>query len=389
MNALFCYDGPIQYDEQGKHYSPVINNTVFNRYLGHTDHLTVAIRVEPFRVGADAGRSKLIDETDVDIVAVPNLSSATGIVFNRGKAKRILTEQMEKADFAIIRLPSFIGQLAVKVARKLGKPYLVEIVGCPWDSLWNYGLKGKVIAPWMTLSMKSQVKKAPYAVYVTNSFLQNRYPTKGISTNCSNVEINTVAEEILARRLEKIRAGGEKLVIGTTAAVNVPYKGQQYVIEALGKLKKQGATNFVYQMVGDGDRTRLEQYIRENDVADQVMFLGAMPHEKVFAWLDTIDIYVQPSRQEGLPRALIEAMSRGLPAIGAATGGIPELILPDRIFSNTTKNIDEICALLRDYTQERMEQEACRNFEESKIYLIENIKKRRNDLLDKLISEVR
>lgn len=389
MKALFCYDGPIQYDDEGKHYSPVVNNTVFNRYLGHADHLTVAIRVEPFREGADTSRSKLIDETNVDVVAIPSQSTLTGIVFRRAEAARILTEQMKNADFAIIRLPSFIGQLAVKIARKLHKPYLVEVVGCPWDSLWNYGLKGKAIAPWMTLSMKQQVKHADYAIYVTNNFLQKRYPTKGVSTNCSNVEINSVSEEVLQRRLEKIRCGNENFILGTTAAVNVPYKGHQYVIEALGKLKKQGITNYTYQMVGDGDQSRLKQVIKDNDVVDQVEFLGSMTHDKVFQWLDTIDIYVQPSRQEGLPRALIEAMSRGLPAIGAATGGIPELIQPECIFSNTNRNIEEICELLQSYTPERMEREACRNHAEASIYLIENIKKRRNMLLDQLILEVR
>jgi len=43
-------------------------------------------------------------------------------------------------------------------------------------------------------------------------------------------------------------------------------------------------------------------------------------------WLDDVDLYLQPSLQEGLPRALIEAMSRGCPAIGSTTGGIPELL---------------------------------------------------------------
>jgi glycosyltransferase involved in cell wall biosynthesis len=42
--------------------------------------------------------------------------------------------------------------------------------------------------------------------------------------------------------------------------------------------------------------------------------------------LDEIDIYIQPSRQEGLPRSLIEAMSRGCLCIGSEAGGIPELL---------------------------------------------------------------
>jgi glycosyltransferase involved in cell wall biosynthesis len=389
MKALFCYDGPIQRNEVGQHYSPVINNIVFNRYLGHADFLKVAIRVSDFNNPRDARKSKLIDETNVEIIPIPNLSSANGIIFSKAKATHILAEQMRSVDFSIIRLPSFIGQAAVNIARKLHKPYLVEIVGCPWDSLWNYGLKGKFVAPWLTLSMKRQVKDAPYAIYVTNSFLQSRYPTNGVSINCSDVEINAIDDWVFQSRIDKIRKNSAKLILGTTAAVNVPYKGQQYVIEALGRMKKEGDTKYVYQMVGDGDRSRLEQVIRENDVMDQVEFLGVKTHEKVFEWLDSIDIYVQPSRQEGLPRALIEAMSRGLPAVGAATGGIPELIASECIFSNTANNIGEICKLLRAYTPERMEQEARRNYENSKIYLIDHIKRRRKQLLDAIISEVK
>ena len=49
----------------------------------------------------------------------------------------------------------------------------------------------------------------------------------------------------------------------------------------------------------------------------------------VLEWLNDVDIYIQPSRQEGLPRALIEAMSRGCPAFGSTAGGIPELLSPE------------------------------------------------------------
>ena len=46
-------------------------------------------------------------------------------------------------------------------------------------------------------------------------------------------------------------------------------------------------------------------------------------------WLDHIDVYLQPSFKEGLPRALVEAMSRGCPAIGSRCAGIPELLPQD------------------------------------------------------------
>ena len=302
MKALFCYDGPVWTDGEGRHYSPVLNNRVYDRYLEHADTLTVAIRVAKC-APEEAAPATLIDESRVDFLPIPNLSSLSGTMLQRRKANQLLMQAMREADFAIIRLPSFIGAVAVRVARKLHKPYLVEVVGCAWDSLWNFGLKGKLIAPWLSVSMRCQVLRARYVIYVTNQFLQSRYPTKGLSANCSNVEIDAPDEAALRDRLAKIDRPGKTKIIGTAAAVHVPYKGHQYVIEALGRLKKQGRTDFCYQMAGGGDPARLKKIAEEQGVTDQIEFLGSLPRAELFAWLDQIDLYAQPSRQEGLPRA--------------------------------------------------------------------------------------
>ena len=238
-------------------------------------------------------------------------------------------------------MPSTIGFLAIDYAKKYKKPYLVEVVACPWDAFWNHSFKGKLFAPYMYYSTKRRVRNAKYVVYVTNEFLQKGYPTNGQNTNCSNVALMEFDNNVLGKRLDKIKSMQEasKIIIGTTAAVNVRHKGQQYVIKALGKLKKQGIANYEYQLIGGGNQSYLKTIAEKYDVLEQVKFLGPVPHNEVFDWLDTIDIYVQPSRQEGLPRALIEAMSRGLPAFGANTAGIPELIEDEFIFSNTRNNI--------------------------------------------------
>ena len=152
-------------------------------------------------------------------------------------------------------------------------------------------------------------------------------------------------------------------------------------------MKKQGNTDYCYQMVGDGNRERLEKIISDLGVEDQVEFMGVMTHERVFEWLDSIDIYIQPSRQEGLPRALIEAMSRGLPCIGARTGGIPELLPENKIFSNTSNNIREICDLLKSMNKDEMRSDAVRNYHESENYEIDKIRLRRNMLLNSVINQ--
>jgi glycosyltransferase involved in cell wall biosynthesis len=258
------------------------------------------------------------------------------------------------------------------------------MVACPWDSYWNHSLRGKLMAPFYYLSTKRIVLKAPYVVYVTNEFLQKRYPTRGKQTNCSNVALKAPNDMVLKQRLSKIqdKKEGSKIVIGTVAAVNVRFKGQQFIIEALGQLKRKGLTRYEYQLVGGGDQAYLKSVAEKHDVVDQVIFMNSLPHDIVFSWLETIDLYVQPSRQEGLPRALIEAMSRGVPAFGARTAGIPELLEHSFTFSNTKRNVSEICTILETFDRKKMRDQALRNFEESRQYQQDVIEKRRNAFFD-------
>ena len=113
-------------------------------------------------------------------------------------------------------------------------------------------------------------------------------------------------------------------------------------------------------------------------VEGQIKIIGQMPNDDVFTWLDNLDIYAQPSRQEGLPRSVIEEMSRALPCIGAKTAGIPELLSNECIFSNSSNEVSEICQILKRMisSSQEMEKLAKINYEESKKYA-------RNILIDR------
>jgi glycosyltransferase involved in cell wall biosynthesis len=84
------------------------------------------------------------------------------------------------------------------------------------------------------------------------------------------------------------------------------------------------------RIVGGG--TLLPEFQRQaldlNVLAD-VEFLGQLDRAGVRKALDSADLFVHPSLTEGLPRALLEAMARGLPAVASAVGGVPELLPPD------------------------------------------------------------
>ncbi len=367
MKLLFAHDHTF-YKHNNKYYSTGgLSKEMLERYTNVFDEVIVISRQKKLMENND--KLTLASTERVEFVEIPNFKSIRNI-YKLFRAEQIINNEIVNCDLLIARLPSSIGSIAIKYAKKFNKPYLVEVVACSWDELWNHSLKGKIIAQYMYLKTKKLVNEAKYVVYVTNKFLQRRYPTKGKSVNCSNVALKEFDDNVLKARLNKINnmKGNSRIVIGTTAAVDVRYKGQQFVIEALGKLKKQGITNYEYQLVGGGDQTYLKSVAEKYNVTEQVKFLGSIPHDKVFDWLDTIDIYVQPSRQEGLPRALIEAMSRGLPAFGAKTAGIPELLEPEYIFSNTRRNIDEICNILQSFNKYTMSTQAKRNYAEAKKY---------------------
>lgn len=372
--------------ENNLYTSGSLNDAFMKRYIKYFGNIRVISRQKDVGSIKDGVTPSNIANTE--FVEVPNYKNIRSL-FNYFKAKKIIKAEVANAECIILRTSS-IANIAARYARKYNKKYLVEVVGCAWDASWNYSVLGKLIAPFSFLKQRKTVRDAAYAVYVTNQYLQNKYPNKKRTTHCSNVSLTEFNEETLDKRFKKIqeKSSSEIIVIGTTAAVDVRYKGQQYIIEVLSKLKRRGNTNYFYQLVGGGDQSYLRSLAEKFDVSEQVEFLGTLTHDEVIVWLDTIDVYAQPSRQEGLPRALIEAMSRGLPAIGARTAGIPELLEPEYIFSNTRKNIDEIIQILESYDKDSFLKQSQRNYGESKQYDKGIIENRRQDIFRDFIEEI-
>jgi len=101
-------------------------------------------------------------------------------------------------------------------------------------------------------------------------------------------------------------------------------KGVDILIEAFARVHKQ-APEAELVLVGDGvERTALGKQAAGLGVAEHVQFLGT--RDDVPALLATFDVFVLPSRTEGLPMALLEAMAAGLPIVATAVGGVPQAI---------------------------------------------------------------
>lgn len=309
-------------------------------------------------------------------------------LFN-AKTKRKVSKVIENADLIAMREPSIICSLFYKKIRKQKKKVLAELMGDAWDAYANHGLLGKLIAPYMHQSTKKIMKEANYALYVTNEYLQKKYPSSCKSIAASNVQISDCGQEVIERRKEKVHKDYKnEISLMTTASLNVRLKGQMYVIKALAILKKHGI-NAKYYLVGGGDKQFLQKVAKRSGVEDRVIFCGRMPLDDVLKKIDDIDIYLQPSLQEGLPRSVIEAMSRGCHAIGFRTAGIPELLLPEYVVER--KDYKGIAAAIVNYIDLSVDQKINlidRNYEESKKYFKEILDKKRVLFYNEIKSEL-
>ena len=327
MRLAFAHDHIFQQDEQGNLFTGgSFNNQVWKRYLNHFDEIIVLARLEKLTDRYNNKTYNRFDLVETKLQAVPSVSGPVKQLTNKKEAVDIIRKTLINSDALIARLPSEIGHLAIKVAKELNKPYAVEVVACVWDALWNHGkLMGKIYAPIAMHKMKRQVLSSPYTLYVTDEFLQRRYPTKGKTTNVSDVEISHIYEESYNIRDERIK-NTDSYKIGMIGSLKNHIKGWDVALKAMSILHDKGI-DFELQILGDGDTEPWATIAEKLGVKSKVKFCGVLPGgEPVLRWLDQIDIYIQPSYQEGLPRAVIEAMSRGCPVVGSRAGGIPELI---------------------------------------------------------------
>ena len=379
MNIAFFLDAKLVKKEDEYYTTGAVTEEYLQRHkLTQEDKLTVICREQ--ENDTTSTRKSLAEGENI---LFRTFNSYKQIIKNRKTIEKIIIEN----DFIEIKLPTVIGLLAMHYVIKYKKNHIVEMVGCPLDAYWYYGnFLGKVIAPIMCLLNKYYIKKAKNLIYVTKEFLEKRYPTKGKYQYCSDVDIDQCDDNILEKRLGKIKNKTGRYKFGLIGALHTNYKGHKTVIKAFSKLN--GKIDFEIHFLGYGNNEKWMEMAEEYGIKEKVFFNGTLPHSEINKWLDDIDIYLIPSLTEGMPRALIEAMSRACPAIGTKVGGIPE-ILSDKMLIK--KKADrELSELVLELVQDKKLQEQCaiENFEKAKEFEKDELLMKREEFYEEILREV-
>ena len=374
MKAAFIFD-TIVVEKENNYYGMTLNYSFFKkRYLTMYDSMVVTTRVKKSRDVKGIEGYKKLEGENVEFTPINKYKNIPDAIINKREIIDELEKVINSVDVVIIRMPSILGLLASNICRKNKKKYLIEMVACAWDGYTNHrNIFGKVVAPFIYAETKKSVRQASNVIYVTEKFLQKRYPTNGKKCACSDVNLNMLDDKIINMRVEKIQnLDIKKIKICTVANVEMKYKGHIFVFKAIKDLKNRGY-DIKYYLIGNGNTIYLMNIAKRLDILDNIIFVGSLSHDEVFKKLEEMDLYIQPSLQEGLPRALIEAMSLGLPAIGSNAGGIPELLNKNMIFRK--KHTKELVQIVKSLNNEIMKNEAIDNFNKAKYFSKENLEK--------------
>lgn len=368
-----------------------LNEKIWNRYLNYTKELTV-IGKKANKTITNSDTEKLNEvNKNINLILVDDIYQPKSNYFKmklRKQIKSIISKEIDNNDLIVIRsITNDYNLFAAKYCISKNKKYVVEVTGFG-NSLWYHASKfGKIMSPIIHYRMKNTIKKSENVLYVTNYALQKYYPTKYNSVGCSDVEIK-IDEQIILNKIKRIneKFDSKSFTLGTIGPLDSKLKGQEYVIKAISYLNNNLNYSIKYELVGRGDKEYLLNIAKKYKVEDNVIFIGEVNHDKIFDWLEKLDIYIQTSFSEGLCRSIVEAMSYGCPIIATSVGGNIELTSQSMQFKKG--NTKQLIRIIKNINKEKVIQESKNSFELAKKFEKSKLNKLRNDFYEKIIKEI-
>lgn len=367
---------------------PANSDPFFQKYLDVFD----SVRVLGDEIKSYLDPKSLVEMTDkrISLRILPSNTNPKDCL-NDGKIKSILREEISNAEAVLIKPASRKGMMAIEIAKELNKPYMIELTGDIHNSLRHHpNILKRLYAPIIYRQIKNSIKDALFALYVSNSYLQSQYPIKGEMCGCSDVILDFSDGQVLNRRNNLINSqnSGRIINLALVGFYQGKRKGVDTAIRALSRLP----LNYHLNILGNGteeNRTKWYNYAIKcgiNNPKDRIKFPQPLKSNKlVLEWLDTQDFFVLPTLSEGLPRCMVEAMSRGLVCFTTNICTGPELIPDACLFEKYDDN--RLADLILEYTThtERMKEVAAINYKHALEYSPEILRARRNAFLQRFL----
>jgi phosphatidylinositol alpha-1,6-mannosyltransferase len=280
-----------------------------------------------------------------NVVGLPYYSGGREMVLLLPRMMVAVAGVVRQSSAVAVRLPGVVGLLAVVIAVIFRRRIVVELVGDIHEVLSTgaAGRLGAYAAGPVKAMTRWAIRRAHIVRYVTQSSLQATYPAHPRARVLAFSDV-VLTNEDFAPSSTRISHRPQIVAVGSHEQM---YKGHDLLITAVANLRSAGH-DVSLTLLGQGRRQAdLKAQADRLGIKSHVTFLGHVASRSALhEALDEAWVFAMPSRTEGLPRALVEAMARGKPCIVSDIGGMPELVTPDVVFESD--DIDGLTTLLAE-----------------------------------------
>ena len=251
-----------------------------------------------------------------------------------------LVHDNQSLGYAIAKLEEKI-PLIVTLHHPITRDRALEIDAAP-----NW-FKKRSIGRWYSfVRMQGKVaSRVPRVVVVSENSINDIHTDMGVPME--NMRLVPVGvDPDLFRPLDGVERIPGRLI--TTASADVAIKGLAYLIEAMAKLRADGA-DISLTVIGRAKPGKSMDLIDQYDLADHIQFVSGVPDERIVELYSEAELAVVPSLYEGFSLPAIEAMCSGTPLVATDGGALPEVTGQDgeTVFRCRKGDADDLATTIR------------------------------------------
>lgn len=248
----------------------------------------------------------------------------------------LVLRRRPNATVAFFGAPS--GMIAYLLKIIFGIPYVVSLRGgdVPGFRPYDFRRYHKILAPYLRLVWRNS------ASVVANS--------KGLRDLAhafdSRFDIPIIPNGVDLEMYASVERSWQPPLILSVGRL-VYQKGFDLGMRALARLKH---LDWQWKIAGDGpEMESLKSLAREKGISDRVTFLGWQSRQELIECYKQSNLFLFPSRHEGMPNAVLEAMASGVPVIASHIAGNEELVLHEKTgLLVESENIEALTTALQE-----------------------------------------